>query len=153
MQECHQAFPGYTIANQIHIENYDPDDPIPHYQHREFIGIDEDVNSAIQIAAFTADIDPIYVLAVARSESSLRLYVKGDHGKAYGLFQLHIAYRKKIAPWLLTYKDPVSQGLLAGAWWSRLIKRYGRLQAARLYACGFPCRPKWITPIRWQRYL
>ncbi len=113
-----------------------------------------EVAASVTVAACVADVDPLYLLASVRAESSERVHVRGDQGRAWGLYQIHVQYASRIAPWLYQdWRDPVQQGLLAGAVWARLIARYGRGRAARVYACGWLCRPGWTTPPRWGREL
>ena len=121
----------------------------PPYVQRE-LPTRAEVATSVQIAAALADVDPLYLLALVRAESSERVHVRGDQGRAWGLYQIHVQYAGRIAPWLYQdWHDPVQQGLLAGAVWARLIARYGRSVAARVYACGRPCARPWTTPPRW----
>lgn len=124
----------------------------PPYTERALPTRRAEVAASVTVAAALADIDPYYLLASVRAESSERVHVRGDHGAAYGLYQIHVQYAPRIAPWLYQdFRDPVQQGLLAGAVWLRLFEKYGRRWAPRVYACGKKCVMPWWTPPNWQR--
>lgn len=113
------------------------------------------VVAAATIAGVIGDVGCDYLLAAMFAESSWRVRVTGDSGRAWGLFQIHTRFLRRIVPaWLPVRGGALAQGVAAGLMWRRLIRKFGRERAAVHYACGTRCRAAtWTTPKRWRAAL
>lgn len=104
-----------------------------------------ELEASVQVGAFVGgligDVDPRWLVATAFVESSFRPAVMGDRGTSYGLCQLKLRTARAAVPWMTaeTLRDPLANLVVAGAVYRRIIAKYGRERAQRVYGCGVFC--------------
>ena len=104
-----------------------------------------ELEASVQVGAFVGgligDIDPRWLVATAFVESSFRPAVTGDNGTSYGLCQIKLRTARAAVPWMTaeTLRDPLANLVVAGAVYRRIIAKYGRQRAQRVYGCGVFC--------------
>jgi len=59
----------------------------------------QEIEDKIVQLSKNGEIDPVYFIAIARQESSLRPKITGDGGNAYGLFQIHLSAAATVNFW------------------------------------------------------
>lgn len=104
-----------------------------------------ELEASVQVGAFVGgligDVDPRWLVATAFVESSFRPAVMGDRGTSFGLCQIKL--RTARAAWPAVTRglllDPVVNLTTAGAVYRRIIAKYGRERAQRVYGCGVYC--------------
>lgn len=107
--------------------------------------VSAELEASVQVGAFVGgligDVDPRWLVATAFVESSFRPAVMGDRGTSFGLCQLKL--RTARAAWPAVTRglllDPVANLATAGAVYRRIIAKYGRARAQRVYGCGVYC--------------
>jgi hypothetical protein len=104
-----------------------------------------ELEASVQVGAFVGgligDVDPRWLVATAFVESSFRPAVTGDNGTSYGLCQIKLRTARAAVPWVSTSDllDPTKNLVVAGAVYRRIIAKYGRQRAQRVYGCGVYC--------------
>ena len=104
-----------------------------------------ELEASVQVGAFIGgligDVDPAWLVATAFVESSFRPAVTGDNGTSYGLCQIKLRTARAAVPWVSTSDllDPTKNLVVAGAVYRRIIAKYGRERAQRVYGCGVFC--------------
>lgn len=107
--------------------------------------VSEELEASVQAGAvlggLIGDVHPAWLVATAFVESSFRPAVMGDHGTSFGLCQLKM--RTARAAWPAVTQsdllDPARNLVVAGAVYRRIIAKYGRARAQRVYGCGVFC--------------
>jgi len=107
--------------------------------------VSEELEASVQAGAvlggLIGDVHPAWLVATAFVESSFRPAVTGDNGTSYGLCQLKL--RTARAAWPAVTRsdllDPVVNLTVAGAVYRRIIAKWGRARAQRVYGCGVYC--------------
>lgn len=108
-------------------------------------GVSLELEASVQVGAVVGgligDVHPAWLVATAFVESSFRPTVMGDQGTSFGLCQLKA--RTARAAWPAVTRsdllDPTRNLVVAGAVYRRIIAKYGRERAQRVYGCGVYC--------------
>ena len=107
--------------------------------------VSAELEASVQVGAFVGgligDVDPRWLVATAFVESSFRPEVAGDRGTSFGLCQIKLRTARAAVPWMTaeTLRDPLANLVTAGAVYRRIIAKYGRARAQRVYGCGVFC--------------
>jgi hypothetical protein len=103
--------------------------------------LEQSVQVGALVGGLIGDIDPRWLVATAFVESSFRPEVVGDWGTSFGLCQLKRRTARGAWPAVSTslLLDPVTNLVVAGAVYRRIIAKYGRRLAQQYYGCGYPC--------------
>ena len=111
-----------------------------HWPHVS-VELEASVQVGALIGGLIGDVDPRWLVATAFVESSFRPAVTGDNGTSYGLCQLKLRTARAAVPWMTaeTLRDPLANLVTAGAVYRRIIAKYGRQRAQRVYGCGVYC--------------
>ncbi len=104
-------------------------------------------------AGLLANVSPTFLAGVTWTESRWKGKTLGDGGASVGAWQMVASSVRVLFPSvsraqareLLLY--PLTRTVIAGLYWARLIKRYGRRRAAVVYNCG-PVRCRRATTTR-----
>lgn len=122
--------------------------------------VSAELEASIQVGAvvggLVGDVAPSWLVASAFVESSFRPRAIGDRGTSFGLCQLKRRTARGAWPVVTTslLLDPVTNLVVAGGVYRRIIRKYGRALAQQYYGCGYPCgvtqgaRAKWTW---WRR--
>ena len=108
-------------------------------------GVSVELEATVQVGAvvggFIGDVHPAWLVATAFVESSFRPAVTGDRGTSFGLCQLKLRTARAAVPWVTaeTLRDPFANLVTTGAVYARIIAKYGRARAQRVYGCGVYC--------------
>lgn len=100
----------------------------------------------LHVAALVADVDPLWLAAVTYTESRWIGRKAGDGGASVGIWQMTASAAQAVAPWWSretarkALSLPVVRSVVAGLYWRRLIRRYGRRSAPAVYTCGPKCK-------------
>ena len=99
------------------------------------------VQTGALIGGLIGDVHPAWLVATAFVESSFRPAVTGDRGTSFGLCQLKLRTARAAVPWMTaeTLRDPLANLVTAGAVYRRIIAKWGRARAQRVYGCGVYC--------------
>jgi hypothetical protein len=116
-----------------------------------------DVAAVSVAAAAHADVDALFLVAVAYTESRLTLKANGDGGRSHGPWQMCMAAARTVWPELSKHHlyEWVSAAHIAAMYWARLRTKYGK-RSDVVYNCG-PVRCKGlkstvVTRAYWRRY-
>ena len=107
--------------------------------------VSPELEASVQVGALIGgligDVDPRWLVATAFVESSFRPEVAGDRGTSFGLCQIKLRTARAAVPWVSTSDllDPTKNLVVAGAVYRRIIAKYGRQRAQRVYGCGVFC--------------
>lgn len=107
--------------------------------------VSAELEATVQVGAvvggFIGDVHPAWLVATAFVESSFRPAVTGDRGTSFGLCQLKLRTARGAVPWVSTSDllDPAKNLVVTGAVYARIIAKYGRERAQRVYGCGVYC--------------
>lgn len=107
--------------------------------------VSAELEATVQVGAVVGgligDVHPAWLVATAFVESSFRPAVTGDNGTSFGLCQLKL--RTARAAWPAVTRsdllDPAKNLVVTGAVYARIIAKYGRERAQRVYGCGVFC--------------
>ena len=108
-------------------------------------GVSAELESTVQVGALIGgligDVHPAWLVATAFVESSFRPAVTGDRGTSFGLCQLKLRTARAAVPWMTaeTLRDPLANLVTAGAVYRRIIGKWGRARAQKVYGCGVYC--------------
>jgi len=95
-----------------------------------------------ELAGRLAGVDPLFLAGVAFAESRWIGSALGDGGRSYGFWQMVPSGVRSVLPFLTRdearawLRHPIGRTLAVGLYWARLIRRYGRRDAAVVYNCG-----------------
>tara|TARA_Y100001973_G_scaffold12329_1_gene17110 strand:+ start:732 stop:1577 length:846 start_codon:yes stop_codon:yes gene_type:complete len=141
---------GYVLVLFLAFTSTPANAEIPTYiERRDLAGIVEDHEIAheIEIAAKIANVDPLWFAAVTYTESRWVTNPRdGDGGNSVGLWQMTAGAIKAVIPSIRRSaarklaREPIVRSVIAGLFWRRVIRKYGRSHAAAVYTCGPKCR-------------
>jgi len=105
-------------------------------------GEEDQLAREFHAAGLLSNVSPTFLAAVTWTESRWKGKTLGDGGASVGAWQmvassvrvLFPSVSRKQARELLLW--PLTRTVIAGLYWARLIKRYGRRRAAVVYNCG-----------------
>ena len=144
---------GYALALCVALWA-GPVDALPRYQqrpHLEAVVGSPGLAAEMDVAGSLADVDPLYMAAVTYTESRWTGRRDGDHGRSIGLWQMTASAVRSMDRGLTRaaaqrlLRVPYVRSVVAGYYWRRLIRRYGRRSAAAVYTCGPRCRGMALT--------
>ena len=103
--------------------------------------ISDAVSIGALIGGWIGDVHPAWLVATAAGESSFNPLAIGDHGRAFGLCQIHLKTSRQSAPWMTRelLLDPTINLIATGLHYRRLFGLYGRELGQIRYGCGFRC--------------
>jgi len=119
---------------------------VPRYVERDLSYVPGPVRGELELAGRMADVDPAFFAAVTWVESRWLGRRDGDGGASIGLWQMTASAARSVLPHLTReeargcLRIPWLRSWIAGLFWARLIRRYGRAHAAPVYSCGPRCR-------------
>ncbi len=93
-------------------------------------------------AGLLSDVSPTFLAGVTWTESRWKGATLGDGGASVGAWQMVAGSVRTLFPQVSRARarelllHPLTRTVIAGLYWARLIKRYGRRRAAVVYNCG-----------------
>jgi hypothetical protein len=138
---------GYVLALLLALSGPANALDVPTYQSRTIGALTGSyaLDAELVLAGLVADVDPLYFAAVTYTESRWIGSRSGDAGRSHGLWQITSSAVQAVADVSREQarnmvRTPFVRSLVAGLYWRRLIRRYGRAHAAAVYTCGPKCR-------------
>lgn len=111
-----------------------------HWPHVS-VELEASVQVGAVVGGLIGDVHPAWLVATAFVESSFRPAVTGDNGRSIGLCQVQLRTARGSLPWMTPelLREPVPNLVTAGAVYARIIAKWGRARAQRVYGCGVYC--------------